>query len=104
MLRTRPFAHNPNTGAVSKWYHYDDDTDEVYIEDVVDYAAYAAYNREMAKANTGRFEDGMHWIGSIDPATHHRLKERGVLSDQKAFRRWWNSDESAPFRGRDMRL
>ena len=104
MLSTRPFSHDPLTGAVSKWFHYDDVTDEVFIEDVVDLQAIGDYNREMAKTNTGRFQDGIHWIGSIPPAIHWRLKQRGVFDDQQSFRRWWTSEEAAPFRGRDMRV
>lgn len=104
MIRTRPFAHDPDTGAVTKWWHYDDADDTAIIEDVIDLKSVAEFNAEMRKVNTGRFGDGLHWIGSIPMPIYWRLKKRGIFDDQKAFRRWWMSDEAAPFRGRDMRV
>ena len=103
MLQTRPFAHD-ELGNVTKWWHYDDATDEATIEDVVDLQSVGEFNKERAKENTGRFADGMHWIGSIPMPIYWRLQAQGVLEDGPRLRRWWLSDEAAPFRGRNMRL
>jgi hypothetical protein len=103
LLQTRPFEHDA-LGNVTKWWHYDDVTDDAIIEDVVDLKSVGEFNREVAKENTGRFGDGIHWIGSIPMPIYWRLKQRGVLDDDRALKRWWLSDEAAPFRGRDMRL
>ena len=63
IIDTRPFSRDQATGAVKQWYHYDDETDEIIIEDVLDLETIGNYNRERAKENTGRFKDGMNWIG-----------------------------------------
>ena len=104
IIDTRPFSRDQATGAVKQWYHYDDETDEIIIEDVLDLETIGNYNRERAKVNTGRFKDGMNWIGSIPMPVYLRLQKRRVFEDQKEFRKWWMSEESAPFRGRDMRV
>jgi hypothetical protein len=104
IIDTRPFAHDPVTGAVSQWYHYDEASDEIILEDVVDLETIGEFNREQAKVNTGRFKDGFHWIGSIPMPIYWKLKQAHVFDDPKLLRRWWLSDEAAPFRGRDMRL
>ena len=104
LIDRRPWETCPITGKVTKWYEYDEDTDEVIIEDVIDWDAYGEFNKEARKENTGRFGDGMAWIGSMPMPIYWRLKERGIFDDPKLFRRWWLSDESLPFRGRDMRL
>lgn len=103
MLQTRPFEHDA-LGNVTKWWHYDDADDEAIIEDVIDLQSVGEFNKEMAKDNTGRFGDGMHWIGSIPMPIYWRLKTQGILDDGPRLRRWWLSDEAAPFRGRNMRL
>ncbi len=104
MIETRPWEVDPTTGKVTKWYHYDHSDDTFYIEDVIDLDAVGAHNAELRKYNTGRFKDGMHWIGSIPLPIHARLQKEGILQDPDRFRKWWLSDDALPFRGRDMRL
>lgn len=102
-LRKRLFEHVPELGQ-TKWWYYDDATDEAYIETVYDHDAYGASSVEQRKLNDGtRFGDLAH-IAQIPMALYWKLKARGVFDDQRAFRRWFQSDEAAPFKVRDLWL
>lgn len=104
MIETLPWEVDPETGAETKRFHYDYSDDSITIEDLIDIDTIGAFNYEARKQNTGRFADGMHWIGSIPLPIYQRLQKRGVFEDPKEFQKWWLSDESLPFRGRDMRV
>lgn len=98
MIRTLPFDHDPNTGQVTKWWHHDMATDEVWIESVIDMDTIAESSKELRKNDTGKFGDGMHRVAQIPLPIYWKLKQRHVFEDQKEFRRWWQSDEAAPFK------
>ena len=105
MLQTRPFSHDPDTGAVTKWWHYDDVTDEAIIEDVIDFDAYGRANAiRKGELDGTRFKHDFNWIGQIPAPVYWRLKKAGIMDDESRLKKWWLTDEAAPFRGRTMRL
>lgn len=101
-LRKRLFEHVPEMG-YTKWWYYDDATDECYIETVWDQDHYGEANATLRKEKHGtRMGDGMEHVAQIPMALYWKLKTRGVFDDQRDFRRWWQSDEAAPFKVREL--
>lgn len=101
MIQTRLFEHNAEFG-YTKWWHYDPDTDEAWIETKWDLEAYGEIAKDGQNNDTGRFNDGMHRVAQIPMALYQKLKTQGVFDDKRAFRRWFQSDEAAPFKLRKM--
>lgn len=104
MIQTRLFAHDPVMN-VTKWWHYDDAEDVAWIETINnDAPVLMEQNAESRKYDTGRFHDGMHKVASIPLHIFMDLKQRGILDDQKAMRRWWASDDALPWKTRHVCL
>lgn len=105
MIETRPWSHDA-AGKVTKWWHYDRETDEVWIETVMDLDSYGETSKDLRDATSGqRYGDGLQLIGQLPPVLYWRLKAQGVFDpddNYRAFRRWWNSDEALPFKCRDI--
>lgn len=87
----------------TKWWYYDPDTDEAWIETVWDVEAYGTSSVEQQKFRDGtKMGDGMEQVAQIPMALFYRLNQQGVFDDQRAFRRWFQSDEAAPFKVRNL--
>lgn len=102
MIRKRLFDHNPELNTTSWWY-WDDSNDDVWIEEVQnDEGQLHEFAKESRKDDVGRFNDGLHLVGSIPMPLYMKLKARHVFDDHTAFVRWWNSDEALPYKTREM--
>lgn len=102
MIETRLMEKDPVLGQTKLW-HYDHATDEAWIETKWDLDAYGAAGVEAQKENDGkRMGDGMEKIAQIPMALYWKLKNKGIFDDDRAFRRWFQSDEARPFKVRNL--
>lgn len=100
-LEKRLFSTDPFLGQ-TKWWYYDDVTDEAWIETVFDTQAYGESSAELRKESHGTKFGDMARVAQIPMALYWRLKKQHVFEDQRAFRRWFQSDEAAPFKVREL--
>ena len=94
MQERRIFSHDPEWG-VTKWWHYDSDTDIARIETVQDVEHLLEVNK-AAQALTagGRWGDGLQHVAHIPMATYAEWLATGKDKDQAAVRRWLNDPEN----------
>lgn len=104
MISKRLFSEDPTTG-VTKWFHYDDDTDQVHIETVqrvshVLEGAKRSYNSYGKKARWG---DGDR-VAHIPAYVYSKWCAEGKLGDQTTIRNWLNDPANKGFRTRPGRV
>ena len=90
MRSKRVFSHDPASG-VTKYFHYDDDTDQCWIETAQDAqgivdAATAARNNVTSLDKWG---DGRH-VGYIPVSVYAKWCAEGKLGDQATIRAFLN--------------
>lgn len=94
MQDRRLFSHDPTSG-VTKWFHYDDDTDQVTIETVQDaqHIVDAATRIRNNVTSLDKFGDGKH-VGFIPQAVFAEWCAKGQLGDQKVIRAFLNDPQN----------
>lgn len=94
----RIFDTNPDEGVI-RFFHYDNDTDEVTIETVQDVSPIIQANRAEFDAHTSldRFGD-LKRVASIPMPLYFQLKAEGKTEDQDFMRRWLNDPDNRFFR------
>ncbi|MFZ9767192.1 MAG: hypothetical protein ACO3C4_01710 [Candidatus Limnocylindrus sp.] len=92
------FSHDPLTG-ITKYWHYDPDTDRAYIETVQDVQPLIDQNTALRNEVTrlDRWGDGKK-VADIPLHIFWDLKTKGILDDQAALRRWLNDPSNVAFR------
>lgn len=92
------FSHDPLTG-ITKYWHYDPDTDRAHIETVQDVQPLIEQNNSLRNEVTSldRWGDGKK-VADIPLHIYWDLKKKGILDDQKALRRWLNDPANLAFR------
>ena len=83
---------------LTRYWHWDEDKEQAVIEtrqevtDLLD-----ANKAEANEASTG-WKGDMHKVASIPLNVYYDLKQKGIIDDPKAFKRWLNSPENRFFR------
>jgi len=98
---SRPFDVDPYTG-IHRTFIYDDDTDTFTIQTAVDVKP----RLEVNKIETNLYDERTPWKGdvhhvaSIPLSIYFELKEKGIIDDDKAFKKWLNDPDNRAFRTR----
>lgn len=100
-MHSKLFDYDPLTGLKKMW-HYDADTDEAIIENIVDATEVieqnkSAFNSVDAKA---KWTGDMHHIAQIPMAVYYDLKAKGIVDDPKRMKAWLNDADNRYFRTR----
>jgi hypothetical protein len=104
MQSKRVFSHDPTTG-VTKWFHYDDDTEQVVIETTqnVDAVLEDAKRSFNSYGKMARWGDGDR-VAHIPAAVYAKWCAEGKLGDQTTIRNWINDPANKHFRTRPGRV
>ena len=78
-------------------YFYSDGEGGGVIETVQDVTDIIEHNKYVANEDTGRFGD-LNRVASYPLVIYHELKSKGILDDDKAYRRWLNDPDNRVFR------
>lgn len=99
-MEKRLFDVDPFTGATQYFYH-DEETDETVIETVQNVDLILEANKDSFNSidEKARWGDGK-MIARIPLNLYYDLKQKGVVDDEAAFRRWLNDSENRFFRTR----
>jgi hypothetical protein len=97
-MSRRIFDVDPFTGTTSYW-HYDPNTDEAVIQKTQNVDALLDLNRRVFNDAPTRYGD-MTRVASIPLSIYADLKAKGVIDDEKAFKRWLNDPDNSAFRTR----
>jgi len=100
---TRPLSIDPFTGQRQTW-HYDATDDSVTVATEQDVTAIVEANKAAAASAPSRYGGEMHRVASIPMSVYWELKEKGILRDQKALRKWLNDPDNRVFRTRFGRV
>lgn len=73
---------------------------KLIFESTVDISGVAERNKIDRDniSRTERLPDGMVRVASLPMLIYQDLKQRGILDDRTALRKWLQSDEARPFR------
>ena len=93
------FSHNPALG-ITKYWHYDDDTDTAVIESVADETALLERVQAERNAQTSldRFKDGVHKVAEVPLHVYSEWLAKGLDKDQAFLRRWLNDEQNRRYR------
>ena len=99
MGNKKVFSHDPMTGITKYWHDNQDGT--VTIESDQDVSEILKANQ----ANRSSFEKGDRWgemsrVASIPLTVYYDLKQKGILDDQAAMKKWLNDPDNELFRTR----
>jgi len=99
-MAKRLFSHDPTFG-VTKYWHWDEMTDEVGIETVQDVEPLLERNKRLQNEQTSldRWGDGKV-VASIPMVEYAKLLAENRIRDQAYLRRWLNSSENRRYRTR----
>lgn len=101
---TRVLDFDPAT-RTKRLFHWDEGAGTFHIETVMDHADIVEQNKQLHIAATDRHWKGdMVKVASLPNAVWYDLKQKGILDDQKAFRRWLNDPDNLFFRTRPGRV
>lgn len=105
MIDTRLFSDDPETG-IRRLFHFEDETEHVTIQTQQDIEPILEMNQYLRRQVDERanWKGDLHWVGQIPPTVYYDLKQRGILDDQKAFRKWLNDPDNICFRMRPGRV
>lgn len=97
-MAKRLFSHDPTFG-VTKYWHWDEMTDEVAIETVQDIEPLLERNNRLRneQTSTDRWGDG-RIVASIPMVEYAKMLADGKQHDQKYLRSWLNASENRKFR------
>ncbi|BDC37915.1 hypothetical protein [Paraburkholderia terrae] len=95
------FESVPEFG-IERWWHYDESSDTAVIETVQDHTAIVEANKASFNSvdERSRYNDGMHKVATIPLVILQDLKQKGILNDPAALKRWLNDPENRYFRTR----
>jgi hypothetical protein len=90
--------HVPETGT-TRYFHYDDTDDSFTIETVQDVGELVEDNKAQFNEYTSldRMGEGRR-VASIPMNVYWDLKQRGIVDDPAAFKRWLNDPDNRFFR------
>lgn len=99
-MAKRLFSHDPVFG-VTKYWHWDEMSDEVAIETVQDIEPLLEYNQRLRNDQTSldRWGDGKV-VAKIPMTEYAKLLADKRIHDQAYLRRWLNDPENRKYRTR----
>ena len=100
MIEKRLFSTDKDQG-ITRYFHYDDDTDQVTIQTQQDVSDVIEENKQEFAQIDERARWG-EWtrVASIPMSIYLKLKAEGKLDDQAYMKRWLNDPENRYFRTR----
>lgn len=103
-MSRRLFSRDPTFG-VTKWWHYDADTDVATIETVQDVEPLLDRNASLQNNVTSldRWGDGKI-VASIPMSIYAEFLASGKINDQAFMRRWLNDRDNRKYRVRPGRV
>ena len=96
------FNIDPLSGITSYW-HYDDTTDTAFIEKRQDVTAIVEANKAEMNQDHGRYGE-WNKVASIPLSVFYDLKQKGIVDDPAAMKKWLNDSENKFFRTRPGRV
>lgn len=96
------FNLDPLSGIKSVW-HYDDTTDTAFIEKRQDVTAIVEANKTEMNQDHGRYGEWSK-VASIPLSVFYDLKQKGIVDDPVAMKKWLNDSENKFFRTRPGRV
>lgn len=104
-MKSTLITMDPLTGAQTI-FHEDFADNELVIENTQDAEPIIETNRALYNSVDERapWKGGMHRVASLPLTVMLDLQRRGILDDQKAFRKWLNDPENRHFRTRPGRV
>lgn len=93
----------PETGT-TVYFHWDDRTEEVTIENVQDLELLIEYNKTLRNVTEGRWKGDFHHVAQIPTTVLWDLQQKGILDDPERFTRWLNDRDNQVFRTREGRI
>jgi len=96
------FNLDPLSGIKSVW-HYDDTTDTAFIEKRQDVTAIVEANKAEMNQDHGRYGEWSK-VASIPLSVFYDLKQKGIVDDPAAMKKWLNDSENKFFRTRPGRV
>lgn len=96
-MRTRILSENPDTG-LTTFFHDDDAEGTITIENRVDVQDIIEANKDVANLKSDGWKGEMHQVASIPLVVYNDLKKKGIVDDERAFKRWLNDPDNRFFR------
>ena len=91
---------------ITQWYHYDDITGNISLENVQDVTDIVEHNKRIFNQADERktWKGDTHKVASIPNVIYHQLaKASNNFKDQAVIRRWLNDPDNKVFRTRPGR-
>ena len=91
-------AYDSLTGTRQQMHFTTDN--KIVLESTVEIDQLAERNKEIRNdiIRTDKLPDGMVKVASIPMVLYMDLRQRGILGDKAALRKWLATDEAAPYR------
>jgi hypothetical protein len=103
-MSRRLFSHDAEAG-ITKWWHYDGDTDTAVIETQQDITDLIESNKRSYAAHEGTRRWGeLERVATIPLSLYYKWMQEGKTRDQKFLRNFFNSSENRHLRTRPGRL
>jgi len=104
-MSRRLFSHNPGLG-ITRYWHYDEDTDTAVIESVSDHEHLLEGAQESRNGFTSldRMGDGLQKVAEVPIDIYATWLADGRDKDQAFVRRWLNDPENRRYRTRLMKV
>ena len=100
---SRLFDESPDLG-LKRYWHYDADTDTATIETRQEVTDLVENNKADFNAAASGWKGEMHKVASIPMNVYFDLKEKGILDDPAALKRWLNDPDNRFFRTKPGRV
>lgn len=102
-MSKRLFDVDPLTGSTQYW-HWDDERQQFTIETEQKVDDLLDANRRQYNDSTDDYKGDMHKVASIPMNIYMDLKQKGIIDDPAAFKRWLNDPENRYFRTKPGRV
>lgn len=94
-----------NFTGITEYFYYDDDTDQVRIEQVQNVDHIIEQNKAQLK-DTGKNTKWGEWskVATIPISIWADLNQKGIVRDPVAFKKWLNDPDNRFFRTREGKV
>ena len=99
----RILDHDAESG-ITEIFHFDPETEGFTIQTQQDVEPLIEANKFLFNEDTGSRHGDLTRVASIPLGIYWKLKQEGVIDDQKKFRAWLNSPDNRFFRTRGGRV
>lgn len=95
----RLLSRDPLTGK-TQYFEHDYGSDSFRIVTSEDIEPVLAMNHEQKQDAADDWKGDVHKVASLPMSVYMDLKQKGIVDDERAFRRWLNDPDNAVFRTR----